>query len=232
MRVMRAAGAAPPLYLIEPGDIRSMSLPPEIWPYRLCVEKILTWARTYLCQPHGDLGREGPICPYVKQSLSRGLFWLAFFSEPNPTLSDVAEVLGRYRDLFPQLEPVSPPEAQYKAIVVSFPNLLPAYARDIIEASHVELKPEFVARGLMIGQFYERCDQPGLWNSQFRPLRSPVPLLVIRYMVRWDAPFLTRDAGSLAAYLGRFGADIPDRLRAHVQDAAVALGLADTPRAD
>ena len=226
MHVMSTIVTPPPLYIIEPGDIRAVSLPPEIAPYRLCVEKILTWAHTYLCQPHGDLGREGPICPYAEKSLSRGLFWMAVFSEPNPTLNDLAEMLRRYGDLFLQLEPLSPLEAQYKVIVVLFPNLLPAYVHDIIEATQVELKPEFVTRGLMIGQFHERCSQPGIWNPEFRPLRSPVPLLAIRHMVRWDAPFLTSDAGSLAAYLSRFGADIPDRLRTHVRNAAVAFGLA------
>jgi hypothetical protein len=228
MQVMCTAAAAPPLYLIEPGDIRAVSLLPEIWPYRSCVEKTLTWVRATLCQPHGELGRNGPICPYVEQSLSRGLFWLAVFPESNPTLSDFIETLRSYRDLFLQLEPASPPEAHYKAVVVLLPDLLPERVHDIVEAAQLELKPEFVTRGLMIGQFHESCNQPGLWNTEFRPLRSPVPLLAIRHMVRWDAPFLTGDAGSLAAYLSRFGADIPDRLRSHVRDASIALGLANT----
>jgi hypothetical protein len=77
----------------------------------------------------------------------------------------------------------------------------------------------------MIGQFYDGCEEPAIWNRDFRPLASPVPLLAIRNMVRTDAPFLVKDAVSLEAYLRQFGDDVPGRLRPMVHDAALGLGL-------
>lgn len=217
-----------PLYLIEPQDIQAAALPAEIAPHRLCAQRVLTWARTFLCEPHDHLGREGSVCPYVRESLRHGLFWMAIFSSPNPRSNDVIEFLRRYGDWFLKLSHPTQADAQYKAVVVLFPDLLSANFREIIDATQVTLKPEFVRRGLMIGQFHEECSEPGIWNTEFRPFHSPVPLLAIRHMVRWDAPFLMRDARSLAAYLCRFGGDVPERLRTQVRDAAAVLGLGHT----
>jgi hypothetical protein len=60
---------------------------------------------------------------------------------------------------------------------------------------------------------YPRCEQSGLWNEEFRPLRAPVPLLAIRQMVSSDLPFLFDTASHLAAYLDRFAPDIPGHVR-------------------
>jgi hypothetical protein len=77
----------------------------------------------------------------------------------------------------------------------------------------------------MIGQFHPKCDQPGLWNDDFRPLRSPIPLLAIRIMVPGDLPFLTGSDVHLAAYFARFAAGIPSELRIQL---AIAMGRDDS----
>ena len=96
------------------------------------------------------------------------------------------------------------------------PVLLPATDRldpgplDRLQAS---LKTEFVRQGLMIGQFHPRCEAPGLWSPDFRPLRSPIPLLAMREMVASDLPFLVGDPDHLLAYFDRFGPDLPTQTR-------------------
>ena len=64
----------------------------------------------------------------------------------------------------------------------------------------------------MIGQFYPGCAENGLWNPDFRPLDSPLPMLAIRHMVESDLPFLTREtdppeerSSFLRSYLFRLG---------------------------
>jgi hypothetical protein len=42
----------------------------------------------------------------------------------------------------------------------------------------------------MIGEFHMRTESPGLHNPNFRPLRSPVPMFVLRSMVEADIAFL------------------------------------------
>jgi hypothetical protein len=76
-----------------------------------------------------------------------------------------------------------------------------------------ELKPDFVHEGLMVGQFYPGCREPGLWNRDFRPLESPIPLIAIRYMVSNDFPFLSSNASWIEVYLRRFAPAMPSQVR-------------------
>jgi hypothetical protein len=86
--------------------------------------------------------------------------------------------------------------------VIVFAGLDPAEAPDYINGLHHRLKPSFVASGMMLGEFFHSCEKPGLRNPEFRPLRSPLPLLVIRPMVRQDIVFLSDRMEFIRAYLG------------------------------
>ena len=213
------------LYLLGPHDIEPGLLPEHLKVYQAHLEEVLNWAHSYLCQPHAELGRDGPVCPYTQPSLDRALFWLTVYPGAAPTPKEVQGVVMKYRRWFLDLEPVAGKEAQYKAILVLFPDLAPERAPAIIDGAQVALKPEFIAEGLMIGQFHAACQEPALWNRDFRPLRSTVPLIAIRHMVPTDFPFLKKDAYSLSAYLRRFGQAVPGRLQAAVREAALEFGL-------
>jgi hypothetical protein len=77
----------------------------------------------------------------------------------------------------------------------------------------------------MIGEYHEGPpDKAGLWNSRFRPLRSPVPLLAIRHMVPTDFPFLSLDDDHVAAYLQLFGDRVPTHLQPQVSAATARMG--------
>lgn len=78
-------------------------------------------------------------------------------------------------------------------------------AATAVDTVQRRLKPVFVERHLMIGQFFEECEEPGLWNADFRPLKTPVPLLAIRSMVPTDVAFLHHDNSLLESYLDKFG---------------------------
>lgn len=222
---MRVSSTDPALYLLDPHDLGHGPLPGHLERYRPHAGRVVAWARAYLCHPHPAVGREGPVCPFTHPSLDRGLFWLTFHPDPEPAVDAVAALVARYRRWFLELPPRGGKDAQYKAILILFPELAPERASAVIDRVQADLKPAFVDEGLMLGQFHAGCDEPGIWNPGFRPLRSPVPLLAIRPMVRTDAPFLVKDAGSLSAYLERFGDDVPPRLQPVVREAALRLGL-------
>ena len=172
----------------------------------------LTWARTYLMRPHPQLGRPGPVCPFVSGSLRHNEFHLTVCAGPldAPT---VADTIRDYRDWFLELTRSRPERAHLTTILILFPDLPTADIPRLIDGTQSTLKLEFVDSGLMIGQFHRLPpDQPGLWNPDFRPLHSPVPMLVIRHMVPTDIPFLTSDPRYLDAYRRAFGApDAPAR---------------------
>ncbi|RVX38100.1 hypothetical protein EDD27_0391 [Nonomuraea polychroma] len=176
--------------------------------YGDALRRVVTWAREYLCRPHPELGRKGPVCPFAQTALDRGTFFLAV-RPGRPSAEEVAELLAGYRSWFQRL--VSPPRVspQFRTILVLLPDALV----EVVDAAQRALKPEYVEAGLMIGEFYPGPPpKPGLWNADFRPLSSPVPLLAIRQMVATDLPFLKDDPRQAAAYAERFG----DRSRAAI----------------
>ncbi|MEV4221104.1 DUF6875 domain-containing protein [Nonomuraea sp. NPDC049725] len=174
---------------------------------------IVTWARAYLCRPHPELGRKGPVCPYAQTSLDRGTFYLAV-CPGEPDAAQVAEVLDGYRSWFQRLvapEGVSP---QFRTILVLLPDLPVDRAPAVIDAAQLALKTRYVEAGLMVGEFYPGPPpKHGLWNPDFLPLGAPVPLLAVRHMVASDFPFLKDDPAHAAAYLERFGERPPAPLR-------------------
>jgi len=176
--------------------------------------EILGWVRSFLARPNPELGRTGPVCPYVPTALSLDTIWCALVPGAVTDPAHLAAVIGEYRDLFLSLEPRQLPEAMNKAILIVFPDLGEGGAAVVDEVQR-ELKPRFVETGLMLGEFHGANESPGLRNPDFRPLRSPIPMLAIRHMVETDLPFLTRSldppamrASFMRSYLRRLGATV------------------------
>ncbi|MFX0592106.1 DUF6875 domain-containing protein [Melissospora conviva] len=212
--------------LVEQRDLLTADVPAPVADVAAQLRAVLEWAREYLCGPHPELGRKGPVCPFAQGSLERGTFFLAVHRGEAPTPETLAETLLIYRDWFRELPPVTGPAAQFKTVLLTFPDLAPQWAQAVVDETQARLKPRYVAEGLMIGEFHAGPpDKGGLWNPDFRPLRSPVPLLAIRHMVATDLPFLTDDAAALRSYLQRFGTGTPAVLRQRAAAAAHRLGL-------
>jgi hypothetical protein len=172
------------------------------------------WMRRFLGRPHRELGRQGPVCPFVPGAIAQDTIWLANCSLGRGDRQAIVEIIGLFRDLYLDLEPKTGDEAQWKAMVIVFPNVAIEDAA-VIDEVQAELKARFVDAGLMIGEFHERNESPGLRNADFRPLRSPIPALAIRFMVETDLPFLHRTlyppplrADFIRSYLRRLGATI------------------------
>lgn len=181
--------------------------------------RIAHWARTYLVEPHADLGRGGPVCPYVQKSLDRSLFFVATFPWQGVPEEEQRRSLRAWRDRFRELEPRSGPDSILKTLTLVFPAAGPGEAERRLEALQRSLKGEFVQEGLMLGEFHSGPPaKPGLWNPAFLPLRSPVPLLAIRFMVPSDFPFLVDDPAWVRGYLRLFAGDVPQHLLESVRE--------------
>lgn len=173
---------------------------------------IVDWARQYLCRPHPELGRKGPTCPYTQPSLDKGRFYVSIFAGPPASVDEIIRCVEVYRDWFVELAPREQHAAQFTTILVAFPEL--GGRTELIDEAQRRLKTGYVELGLMIGEFHDGPpDKAGLWNADFRPLVSPVPLLAIRHMVPTDLPFLRDDQGQLSAYQRYFGHRVPSHLR-------------------
>lgn len=174
----------------------------------------IAWMQQFLARPHPELGRSGPVCPYVPGAIAQDTIWLGTVTHGSGERQAIKESVVRFRDLFLELEPNTGDGQMMKAIVIVFPNISIEDAA-VIDEVQLELKPHFVEAGLMIGEFHERNEGEGLRNPEFRPLRSPIPSLAIRFMVETDFPFLQRmfyppelRASFIKSYLRRFGGSI------------------------
>ena len=178
---------------------------------------VTQWMRNYLAKPHPQLGRNGPVCPFVPVSLELDTVWLCEVSEPGLTADDITQIITEYRDVFLRTEPIAMPMALQKSFLVVFPRLQDSGSEGaaLVDKVQYNLKRSFVEMGLMIGEFHLSNESPGLRNPDFRPLRCPVPMLAIRHMVGSDFPFLARKSYPpkerswfLRAYLSYLGSSL------------------------
>ncbi|MEV5652091.1 DUF6875 domain-containing protein [Nocardia sp. NPDC052254] len=169
--------------------------------------RVLTdWIDSHLMTPHPDLGRDGPVCPFVQHSAARHALWAAMVSG-EATVAAMHSVIDDAIDAYGELVGDGRTNT---ALVTVFPGLTDCGRIDDV---HRARKTEVVRRGWMLGQFYPGCMVPGLWNRQFHPLDAPLPMLVLRPMMSTDFPFLVARAEWLYAYLTRLAPNLPRRLR-------------------
>lgn len=156
---------------------------------------VLKWLREFIARPHPQLGRAGSICPFVPHSLRMDSIWIAEIAEEELSVERISGIITAYRNVFLETEPTIGAEAKNKAFLFTFPSLVPRGAEGaaLIDRVQQRLKPYFVEKGTMLGEFHATNESPGLRNPAFRPLRSPVPMLAIRHMVESDLPFMTRE---------------------------------------
>ncbi|MBN3927653.1 DUF6875 domain-containing protein [Nostoc sp. NMS4] len=195
-----------------------------------CLIEIINWVKNFLGKSHPDLGRPGVVCPFVPYSLKSNSIRIAVIHTKDLYSEQLEEIVGRYRDIFLQIDVKQQELAINKAFLLIFPDIHIEDAPKVIDSVQQKLKPLFVESGLMIGEFHKRNESPGLHNPNFRPLRSPIPLLAIRFMVEADLPFLQNPTDPhlriryLEAYLKHFDRKFTDETK--FKNAHQALALA------
>ena len=177
-------------YLISFSEVGKDYGQPHLDLYSKQILRVRNYIYSFISQENDQLGRDGIVCPYTPGALKRNNL---FFTVCNQNLSNrkkSKELVLDYMNLFLKLEPTVGKYRDFKSIVILLPEVSDEFSEEVIEKVQNELKPFFVKKGLMIGQFYPKCTSQGVHNKNFRPLQSPIPWLVIRYMVKTDYVFL------------------------------------------
>ncbi|MBT2385103.1 DUF6875 domain-containing protein [Streptomyces sp. ISL-11] len=139
--------------------------------------------------PTPDLGRRGAVCPFVPLSQRLDLIRFALADPPAGDEGALTAAVAALKAHWLAMEPVGGQHTIDKTIVL----VLAEAPAEVVVRVHDRAKPEFVADGMMLGEFFPGHPGPGLHNPDFRPLHSDTPLLVARSMVANDLPFLTQD---------------------------------------
>jgi hypothetical protein len=193
------------LFLLE--DLEDVSRTRELAASDLdALRAVADWIKTYVVKPHKDLGRAGPVCPFVPGALERKALWLAPEQIAGRDLPAVVELMKGYQRLFLDAQPTEGDDANYKVIVVVFPDLpadrAPGLFGDVLEQLAL---PSYAEDGILFGPFYEGNKGTALYNSSFRPFQSPVPFLFVRQGVISDWKFFLDNEDWLKLWARRFG---------------------------
>ena len=167
---------------------------------------VADWIKTFVARPHKDLGRAGPVCPFVPRAWERKTLWLAPERIADRSVLDVVQLINGYKKLFLDAQPIAGDDANYKSIVVVFTDLSADRAKDLFDdvLQHLAV-PSYVEDGLVLGGFYERNEGSAIYNPSLRPFRAPVPFLLMRHAVISDWKFFLDKEDWLNLWARRYG---------------------------
>jgi hypothetical protein len=167
---------------------------------------VAVWIKNFVARPHKNLGRAGPVCPFVPGALERKILWLAPEQIADRSVLDVVQLINGYKILFLGAQPIDGDDANYKSIVVVFTDLSADRAKDFFGDLLQQLAvPSYVDDGLVMGAFYESNEGAAVYNPSFRPFTSPVPFLLVRRAVISDWKFFLDNEDWLSYWARRYG---------------------------
>jgi hypothetical protein len=167
---------------------------------------VADWTKSFVARPHRDLGRAGPVCPFVPVALDHKSLWLAAERSAGRSAPDVIQLIEGYKRLLLTAQPVDGDDANYKSIVVVFTDLQAAQAKDFFGGVLQQIGvPSYVDDGLVMGPFYKGNDGTAIYNPSFRPFTSPVPFLLMRRAAISDWKFFLNDEDWLRRWARRYG---------------------------
>lgn len=178
----------------------------------LCVT-LAHWVQSYLMRPHPDLGRPGDVCPFTAQAARLDAIRIGisgFGSDQAP------QILATMESAIGAFEAIACPKSMrhFRTVIIGFPHCADDDGLRVLRQTQNRLRPHSIFRGKMVGFFEPNSADKGLINPDFRPLRSPIPLLAIRMLVENDAPFVIRNPLLAPIYLAKFPLKGPRRLLA------------------
>jgi hypothetical protein len=153
------------------------------------IRRVDDWVRERIAAPHPELGRSGDVCPFVAASFNNDGLRYAVVPGDDLSAATVTAVVASLGTHFDHVRRQSS-RPHLQTFITLFPGMTDEALTPIILSVHHTLKDSFVRAHRMLGEFMPDYESPGIHNPHFRPLTSPVPLLVIRSMVANDSIFL------------------------------------------
>ena len=107
------------LYLLE--DLDDASKTKQLAKSDLAALRTVSdWIKSFVARPHKDIGRDGPVCPFVPGALERKILWLASEHIADRSVPEVVQLMSTYKRQFLQTQPLNGDDANAKVIVVVF----------------------------------------------------------------------------------------------------------------
>jgi uncharacterized protein DUF6875 len=175
---------------------------------RDALRAVAEWINTFIVRPHDELGRPGPVCPFVPESLERQTLWLAPQQIGDGGVPHVVELMNGYKRRLLEKGggPTDGDGTNYNVIVVVLMDLPAERAGDVFDEvlEHIAV-PSYAEDGIVFGPFYDGNQATAIYNKGFRPFQSPVPFLFVRHGVVSDWKFFLDKEDWLTLWGRRFG---------------------------
>jgi uncharacterized protein DUF6875 len=193
--------------LFLPEDLEDVGRTSELAKRDLAaLHAVADWINTFVARPNKDLGRAGPVCPFVPGALERKTLWLAPEQIADRGVQDVVQLVTGYKGRFLDAQPTGGDDLDYKVIVVVFADLSADRAKGVFDEVLQQLAvPSYVEDGIVFGPFYEGNEGTAIYNASFRPFQPPVPFLFVRHGVISDWKFFLDNDDWLSLWARRFG---------------------------
>ncbi|MDE1181004.1 DUF6875 domain-containing protein [Paraburkholderia sp.] len=188
------------------------------------------WLSKFIMEPHPDLGRRGPVCPFARPSHSEGSMVFCVWDVGNLGFDLYIDILKAIPDLYQRLLQTKKGQARIFSVCIFLTGLDESQYSHYIDEAHSQVKPDFMDAGLMLGEFHPLSTAGGAHSDSFRPMRSSVPMFVIRSISHHDILFIDRAGSSpeksireLSNYLFTIGATLTDDEVARIENRIDAL---------
>lgn len=173
---------------------------------REALQATADWIRTFVLKPRAEIGRPGPVCPYLPVSVERHELWLAAEHVGDGDVSDVVEVVNGYKRRLLDAGTDPGDDANLRVIVVVFTDLPAERASSVFDGVMRQIAvPSYVEAGIIFGPYYDGNEATAVYNDGFRPFESPVPFLFVRHGVVGDWKFFLDQQEWFGHWAHRFG---------------------------
>ena len=166
---------------------------------------VADWIKSFVTKAHKDLGRDGPVCPFLPEAMQRKTLWLASEHMAGRSVADVVQLVNGYKTQLLQ-QPFHGEGVNYNSIVLIFTDLSADRTKGLFDDVLKQLAvPSYVEDGLVMGGFYESNEATAIYNQKFRPFTPRVPFLLIRHAVISDWKFFLDNDDWLNRWAHRYG---------------------------
>lgn len=172
--------------------------------FESAMESVDSWLTEYISASHPQIGRTGPICPFVSPSRKNRTLEIRLRLVGHAPSLELVEEIARSSLREYELTTWQGRNPMLQAMVIVLPDLC-SEDTGLLDQAQARVKDNFVAQGLMIGQFHENCDVTAARNPRFTVSKAPVPLLAIRAIAMHDVFFLSERPHWFQKYREKFG---------------------------
>ena len=170
------------------------------------LQSVAAWIRSFILEPNAELGRPGPVCPFMPTSVERQTMWLAPEQIGDGSAADVIALMDGYKRRLLEVGPSDGGEPDYSVITVVFTDLPADRAQGVFDDVLGQIAvPSYVEDGIVFGPFFDGNQATAIYNDGFRPFQSPVPFIFVRHGVVSDWKFFLDKEDWLALWARRFG---------------------------